>query len=265
MQRIETIDKNQEIYHTSNIVSYYKQLSLLQPAEQTIIDRLKDRWPTFKMLDIGIGGGRTTQHFAPLVKEYTGIDYSAEMIAACQQRFANISQPINLEVGDARNMRFADNSFDFILFSFNGIDFVSHGDRLKILQEIKRVGKPGCYVLFSSHNLQSMVKEFDYKTHISLNPFKTYVNWVMFAFLRLFNLSMSRDRLKTSPYAILRDESHNFRLQTYYIRPEEQVKQLEPNFKNITMYSWKNGKPILEKSDPHLDSDMWIYYFCVVT
>ena len=81
------IDKNKEAYTTSSIVGHYRQLSMLQPAEKAILDLFQDRLPTMKMLDIGIGGGRTTHHFSHLAGEYTGIDYSAEMIADCQQRF----------------------------------------------------------------------------------------------------------------------------------------------------------------------------------
>ncbi len=259
------IDKNKETYRAANIVRHYKQLSQLQAAEKAIFTLLEDQLPTFKMLDIGIGGGRTTQHFAPLVREYIGIDYSAEMIAACQERFFNTSTPLSLEVGDARNMhQFADNYFDFILFSFNGIDYVSHSDRLQILQEIKRVGKPGCYVLFSSHNLQSMARQLDYKTQISINLPKTYVNLVMLGFFKIFNISINRKQLKTAQYLMIRDESHNFRLQTYYIRPKEQIKQLETDFNNIEIYSWKSGKKILDKHDPSLNSDLWLYYLCQV-
>lgn len=258
-------DKNYKTYKASNIVEYYKQLTQLQPAEQTLITLLKSHLSTFKMLDLGVGGGRTTQYFAALVKEYIGIDYSAEMITACQQRFIDYSKSIVFEVGDARNIhQFADNSFDLILFSFNGIDYVNHQDRLKIIAEIKRVGKPGCYVFFSSHNLQSMAKQFNYKTHISLNPFTSYINLVMFGFLKLFNPKIRFQRLQTTDYLILRDESHNFRLQTYYIRPEAQIKQLEDNFDQIEIYSWKTGKKIVDKNDSALNSDLWLYYLCRV-
>lgn len=256
-------DKNKETYAKSNIVWHYTQLNLLQPAEKTILDLLQDQLSTMKMLDIGIGGGRTTKHFAPLVEEYIGIDYSAEMIAACQQRFTASSDNMSLEVADARDMDcFADNSFDLILFSFNGIDYVDHCDRLKILQEVKRVGKPGCYFFFSSHNLQSIANEFDYKKQLSLNPFKTYVNLAMFALLRLFNFSITRKKIRTADYLIIRDESHNFRLQTYYIQPKVQIKQLANHFTNIEIYSWQTGQKILDSSDRCISSDMWLYYLC---
>ena len=135
-------DQNQKTYASAGIVWYYIQLSLLQPAEKTVLDRFKDQLSTMSLLDIGIGGGQTTQHFAPLAKAYTGIDYSAEMIVACQQKFSGVLPPASLNVGDARDMsQFADNTFDFILFSFNGIDYVSHYDRLRIFSRVKQGGK----------------------------------------------------------------------------------------------------------------------------
>jgi ubiquinone/menaquinone biosynthesis C-methylase UbiE len=256
------IDKNKETYISSNIVRHYAQLNLLQPAEQTILNIFQDRLSAMKMLDIGIGGGRTTQHFAPLAQEYIGIDYSPEMISASQQRFPNISSSI--QIGDARDMsQFADDSFDFILFSFNGIDYVSHSDRLQILQEIHRVGKSGSYFFFSTHNLQAMIKEFNLKSKLSLNPLKTYENLMMLGLMKLFNFDISGDRLKTSDYLVIKDESHNFRLQTYYIHPPAQIKQLSNLFNKIEIYSWQSGLKISELDGSSITSDLWLYYLCI--
>ena len=166
-------------------------------------------------------------------------------------------------VGDARNLsQFADNSFDLILFSFNGIDYISHEDRLKVLQEINRVGKSGGYFFFSSHNLQAIEKSFNWQSNLSLNPFKTYIDLVMFAFLRGLNSGISYQTIKENNSAILRDESHNFRLTTYYIRASEQIKQLEPIFNDIKVYSWKNGVELTTNHDRISCSDMWFYYLC---
>ncbi len=259
------IDKNHQTYTTSSIVWHYTQLSKLQPAEKTILDRFQDQLPTMKMLDIGIGGGRTTQHFAPLAGEYTGIDYSAAMITACQQRFANSAIPMGLEVADARDMQmFADDSFDFILFSFNGIDYVSPSDRLQILQEINRVGKPGGYFFFSSHNLQGIIPEFSYKNKLSLNPLKSYVNLVMLGLLKLCNLAITHEQLRDADYLVIKDESHNFRLQTYYIRPQAQIKQLAIDFHNIEVYSWKSGLIVSDRHELSINSDQWLCYLCVI-
>ncbi len=267
-------ENNHKTYSTPGVVQYYTELKQLQPAETTILKWLKPRLSQMKMLDIGVGGGRTTQHFAPLVGEYIGIDYSEKMIAACQKRFSGGdsaqripygNRGIRLEVCDARDLsRFPENYFDFILFSFNGIDFIPHSDRLQVFEQIRRVGKPGGYFYFSTHNLQAMAPEFNWQKHLSFNPIVTYVNLVMWGFLRLCNPGITGDRLKSSGYAILRDESHNFRLQTYYIRPQEQVQQLTPNFRDIKIYSWKTGLELTCASDLYSNDDMWLYYLGVI-
>ncbi|MGB5593454.1 MAG: class I SAM-dependent methyltransferase [Crocosphaera sp.] len=257
-------EKNYQTYSQPEIVRYYQQLKQLQPAEETIIKLLRDKLSKITMLDIGVGGGRTTKHFYPLVKKYIGIDYSSKMIAACQQRFVD-KKSINFTVCDVRNLsQFEDNYFDFILFSFNGIDYISHPERLQVFQEIHRVGKPGGYFFFSTHNLQAIEKEFHWKTHIKFNPVATYINLVMFAFIRFFNKTLTYEQIKNKNYAIIRDESHNFRLQTYYIRPLEQIKQLESKFSNIKVYSWKTGLEINPKNDIIPPDDMWLYYLCLI-
>jgi ubiquinone/menaquinone biosynthesis C-methylase UbiE len=255
---------NQNTYSSLRVVQYYTQLKQLQPAEQTILDRFKDRWSTMKMLDIGVGGGRTTQHFSQVAANYIGIDYSAEMIAACENRFLD-SPKASFNVVDARDMnKFEDNSFDFILFSFNGIDYISHTDRLKVLQEISRVGKSGGFFFFSSHNLQAFEREFNFKRQLSFNPLKTYTNLVMFALLRAFNPALTLQKLKTASYAIVKDESHNFRLNTYYVRHQEQLDQLGPNFSDIKSYSWKTGLELTNERELNANSDLWLYYLCTI-
>ncbi len=256
-------DPNYQAYIAREIVHHYSQLRQLQPAEQTILNLFRNQWSNMKMLDIGVGGGRTTQYFSRIVQEYKGIDYSEEMIAACQQRFRSQSQMF--EVVDARDMsQFPDNSFDFILFSFNGIDVVSHCDRLQVLREISRIGKSGGYFFFSSHNLQGLEREFNWKTHVSLNPFKTYVNMIMFTLLRFFNRSISPHQIKSSDYAIVQDESHNFRLKQYYVRPQEQLNQLQANFDNIRIFSWQSGLELITQQDLSANTDMWLYYLCQI-
>lgn len=255
-------DCNQKAYARTRIVQHYAQLGALQPAEKTILALLRDRLPSMSMLDIGVGGGRTTKHFAAIVADYVGIDYSAAMIAACKQRFAASSQTA-FELGDARNLsQFADDSFDFILFSFNGLDSLSHLDRLKVLQEVSRVGKAGGYFCFSSHNLRGLEHAFAVKTQLSLNPFKTYVNLVMLALLRWTNRPMTLPQLKASAYVVAKDESHNFCLQTYYVRPEQQLSQLDANFSHVTVYSWKSGLNLTNTCELLSNKDLWLYYLC---
>jgi len=257
-------NNNQKTYSSLGVVQHYAELSTLQPAEATILKLLQAQLGNMKMLDIGVGGGRTTQHFSEVVSEYMGIDYSVNMIAACQKRFSDASDTTLFQVCDARDMsRFEDNSFDFILFSFNGIDYISHAERSQVFKEIQRIGKPGGYFYFSSHNLTAFEKEFDFKQQFSFNLIKTYINLVMSVLLHIFNFPITLKHLKNSAYLTLKDESHNFRLKTYYVRPQEQLNQLKSCFSDVKVYSWKSGLEV-PPNEVDCHSDLWLYYLCVI-
>ena len=102
-----------------------------------------------RMLDIGVGGGRTTAYFLDRVGSYVGVDYSPELVEACRERFPGA----DVSLGDARHLaRFPDGSFDFVLFSFNGIDYVSQHGRHQVLAEVRRVLATGGTWMFSTHN-----------------------------------------------------------------------------------------------------------------
>ncbi len=123
---------NKKNYEIPEIVEYFAKEDFLQEPEKTILNMLKEELKNMKMLDIGVGGGRTTYYFAPLVKEYVGIDYSSGMIDACNNKYYNINNNISFIQCDVRNMNiFENDTFDFILFSFNGIDSISFDDRIK--------------------------------------------------------------------------------------------------------------------------------------
>lgn len=246
---------NFKTYTRNDIVRYYAQLSRLQPAEAAISQCLLLSGAA--MLDVGVGGGRTTPHFAPLVKQYTGIDYSPAMVAACRQRYPNVA----FQVEDARSLPYPDNHFDFVLFSFNGIDYVSHGDRLQILRELRRVIKPGGYLCFSSHHLPAIARQFSLRAQLRLNPLATYTNLVMLGLLRLANREVAVSQLAQADYAILKDESHNFRLHTYYIHPQAQRQQLAFGFETVAVYPWSCSSPQDLGELAHCD-DLWLYYLC---
>ena len=74
---------DQGVYESSDVVQFYEGQSDLQKPEATILEEFKKQLPEMKMLDIGVGAGRTSVHFAFLAKEYLGIDYSNRMITAC--------------------------------------------------------------------------------------------------------------------------------------------------------------------------------------
>ncbi len=93
------------VYESEDVVGYYFALGDLWKPESTILNELRERLPDMRILDIGVGTGRTTTHFAFLAKEYIGIDYSNEMIKACVEKFQNFPKKISFLTVDARNMK----------------------------------------------------------------------------------------------------------------------------------------------------------------
>jgi hypothetical protein len=84
---------NKAAYDSRDAIAIMSASEELQLPELSIVERL-DGWLDGKaMIDIGVGGGRTTHHFAPRVGRYLGIDYSTEIIKACEP----LSVSYNLE------------------------------------------------------------------------------------------------------------------------------------------------------------------------
>jgi len=254
---------NEDVYRLAGVAASYARQSNLYPPEETILRLMLPHLSRVRMLDLGVGGGRTTLHFAKLTREYVGADYSASMIAECQRRFSSYPDHISFAVCDARSMEmFASGSFDFILFSFNGIDYVAHADRLKVLKEIRRVGKPGGWFCFSSHNLNSCAQLFELRRMLSLNPrfAKRTAKRLLLRFL--FNWRVRTATVRRSPYLVINDGSHARKLRTYYIRPEAQLAQLNKDFTEVQVFSLATGSEIRSPTELRNIEDTWLYYLC---
>jgi len=191
--------------------------------------------------------------FACLVQNYVGIDYSSTMIIECKKKYPERE----FRVVDARNLScFEDNYFDLVLFSFNGIDYMNFEDRLRSLKEIKRVTKENGYFCFSTHNL-------NYAPELLKVRFPKSLEALMFEPIRLYrfyNLHINiKNESKNVPYMILNDGAHNFKLLTFYIKPEEQVRQLlNMGFEKVTVFG-SNGKEIIPQEIANI-KDWYPYY-----
>ncbi len=253
---------NKRTYESQDVVLQYSNTSQLQKPEKAILVYLSNRLKDMKMLDMGIGGGRTTCNFMNLVSEYVGIDYSEDMINACTDRFKGSPRNISFKVCDVRSMEmFKDNYFDFILFSYNGLDSISHEDRQIALKEIHRVGYSNGFFCFSAHNLLGIDRLL--RVRLFMNPMKMYREMLRCFLLRFrYNRHAHFSELKNQDFAVINDGLHQFRSLTYYVKPKEQIRQLRRDFYNIRVFSLENGREIPSRS--HLDrlTDPWLYYLC---
>jgi SAM-dependent methyltransferase len=222
--------RNQEVYSAAGLVRFYGDRSFLYPAEASILSRFDAELRGARILDLGVGGGRTTASLLALSNRYVGADYSLEMVERCRAKFPGVE----FRHCDARDMRtFDDGSFDVVLFSANGIDHVVHQDRLAILREVHRVLRAGGRFIFSSHNLDWTGRRSPF------DPRGVMVGRGMPRLLRsylharnylagMLNYRRSRRYEQRGPgYAMLAYPIHNYRLVLYNVTPDNQREQLE--------------------------------------
>ena len=221
---------NKAIYESSLVEKFKKYVNNgLFNMEKEFINDFSNTINSSNFLDIGIGCGRTTAIFSKLVNNYTGIDYSNNMIKNAKILFPDL----NLKVCDAKNMSiFQDNTFDIIMFSFNGIDYNNHEDRLLILREINRILKSNGLFFISSHNLNS-----DEENIKNINNIEYY------------------------NYYCIKD-SINDNLLTYYIKPSEFIKQLKnTGFTTKHVYGYSGEK--IDDWDNIPRNNYWPYFLSV--
>ncbi len=243
---------NRRTYASAEVVNWYDELDFIYKPEVVILQKLTPLIKDKKLLDLGIGGGRTTRLLLKLSSDYTGIDYTPAAVKVVKSKYPGA----NVLCADARDLSaFEDADFEFVLFSLNGIDYVDHQDRLKVLSEIGRVLKPGGFFMFSTHNRDS--RQFNKLpwqkgVHFSLNFLKSALYTL--AFLpRHFRLK--KHEIYTDEYAIINDNAHGFSLFTYYIGLERQRAQLETaGFVSVEAYDM-DGK--LVERDQNFP---WTYY-----
>jgi SAM-dependent methyltransferase len=146
-------DTNLETYDAPEVVAHYAALDYLTPCERMLFEAYIPRGSA--ILDLGVGGGRTTPYLASRASRYVGVDYAAAMVKACGTKFPGLE----FVVGDAANLSaFPDASFDAVVFSFNGIDYVlPQQARRRCLGHIHRVLRAKGVLIFSSHNARAVL------------------------------------------------------------------------------------------------------------
>lgn len=266
-------EKRTGVWDAELIVNRYAQSVELYPPERDLLRNLSSRSDgpllgQMAMLDLGIGAGRTTRHFAGQVQSYIGVDLSEKMVDACRRGLVSWDLDIptvELKVSNAAHLSdLPDESFDFVMFSFNGLDCLTPEDRLLALREIRRVCRPGAIFYFSSHNLRSVTQVLALKVagddSVASRIRKT-LRWLL-----LWALNPSKSLLPCLNYAVITDGVHRFELDNYYIRPEYQLEQLQKaSFSPDRVYRLDGTCAWAPGSDPWWAenlTDFWLCYSC---
>ena len=145
-------DSNLRIYNAPEVAAHYGALEYLSPAERLFFERYLH--PGDCILDLGVGGGRTTPYLSSIASRYVGADYAPEMVATCQRKFPAIT----FVLANATNLAmFEDESYNAVVMAFNGFDYVvGQASRRAAYAEVRRVLKPGGKFIFSAHNPRAL-------------------------------------------------------------------------------------------------------------
>ena len=246
---------NKKAYNSTTVVKEYTQKLFLFKGEKELLNLLKNNKNKGKMLDIGIGTGRTTHFFASNFEKYIGIDYASHMIEIAEQKYKHFDNA-EFYTLDATNMSvFKDNEFDFILFSFNGLDCVSFDDRIKILNEINRVGKKGAIFSYSTHNIFNIPKLFSF--NMPRNPLNIIPEFKRYKKINKINEGL--DKLIKKQYDIIIDGDIDFSVQYYYCNMNFEIDTISKlNFNPFEFLSLKTGEKYSSNTNWEEITTPWI-------
>ena len=253
-----TSESQLQFWNSQDTLGQYSRPAFLFPSELPLLGLLRDRWPQVRMLDVGVGAGRTSLYFAALCGSYVGIDFAPEMIEVCKKRFAGRWPGAEFAVGDASDLKgHADGSYDLVLFSFNGIDCMPHEQRLRALAELKRVCKPGGHVVFSSHNAYRIpiIPRFEFQRH----PMRLLEEFRRWWLVQRRNLPLKEVMTRTHVEYCDGNIGANRHM---FVRPEAQVEELKQLGLEVFALYASDGRSLPKEEDARDTSIPWVYYYC---
>lgn len=187
-QMFDTISKNYD--GLNRVISFGIDVRW----RKKVVQLVKNTNPK-QILDIATGTGDLALMMSEINPDrIVGLDISSGMLEVGIEKIArrNLSEMIDMIVGDSENMPFEDNSFDAITVSFGVRNFENLD---KGLQEIRRVLKPGgIFVILETSN----PTKFPFK-----QGYKFYTSYILPTIGKLF----SKDKVA---YRYLSESANSF-------------------------------------------------------
>ncbi len=252
-------------YSREEVVAYYVRYVELQKPEAEILRRLEARLPAMRMLELGVGAGRITEHYAPRVADYRAVDLCPTMVEECRRRFSGRITPERFTVGDMRALGgYAPSSFDLVFISYNTIDHLTLEERAQLTAQARRILAPGGYFCFSSHNIACLGDWLALGRWLGAgfwrHPRSGIRRLRLRARLRELNRAALEQHAGADTVLVTNGTHDDLGLRSYYVRAAYQLKALaQAGFGEARVFSLDSGNE-LSGEETAAARDRWLYY-----
>lgn len=127
--------------------SYDKQMGFMERKFFGDTRKWVCRQARGEVLEVAVGTGLNLDWY-PDETRLTGIDLSSRMLDLARRRADATGRVVELSVGNAQQLEFADESFDTVVCTFS---LCAVPDDRGVVDEMKRVLKPGGQLLLADH------------------------------------------------------------------------------------------------------------------
>jgi SAM-dependent methyltransferase len=209
---------------------------VLKPAEVLVLVRYRDLF-TRRVLEVGCGAGRILGYLVALGADAHGIDLSSDMVDYCRQAYPGAE----VGVGDLGELGASTSgAYDVVLAADNVLDVFGDAERRRVLGDLRDLLAPSGLLVFSSHNLAHLDPGRQAPAGKGGRPSpgalaRKLVDRpparVLEGAVRLPRRRSNRRRLSALEYrgadhAVINDVAHDYGLLHYYIRRDDQGRQL---------------------------------------
>lgn len=210
-----------------------------------------------RVLDLGVGAGRTTRVLLPFCADYVGIDISPIMLNVSRRAFPR-ARLLEMDIRQVASL--GPNKFDFVLGPYCILDAVSHPERVTLLQDLHTIITAGGLLVFSSHNRRYREAGKGPRLERSRNPVTQLRLVFDYAVARVNHHRTRRHQIFEADYAVINDCGCRWLGLHYYIDRTTQEKQLRhAGFQLLGVYGDEGG-PLGPGDDD--SSTAMLYYVC---
>jgi SAM-dependent methyltransferase len=216
------------LWQTGDYVSDFAHRTL-RPVEAVLLLRYRDAL-SGRAIELGCGAGRVLGYLLELGAEANGIDVSSRMVDYCHARYPAAT----VVIGDMTDLPAVfDGEFDAIIASYNVLDVLDDAARRELLTDLRVRLTPAGLLIFSSHNLAFLNADrhpsMYRRMHSKLNrPVVQLIKLGPRVPARVRNRRRMRPlERREADHAMLNDEALDYALLHYYIRRDDEARQLE--------------------------------------